>query len=205
MSGLGKVPRPATRRQPTGRDARRRSVPGIDRPRHPATHRRGGAMSTSLVFYGTLGLVSTAVAFWANRRLFSGGRAGPVDAARGALLRPGAHLAWAWGGTSTSATSSSTATRPPTWPSPSRCSPSGRRTRRPRTTSWSTWCCSPVDDHRRPAAGAGGTVDLLRDEPVHQPGLLPWPSTWPSSSASSATTGPNRPPRAPRSRSCSRG
>jgi hypothetical protein len=33
-------------------------------------------MTTQLVFYGILGLGSTAFAFWANRRLFAGGTAG---------------------------------------------------------------------------------------------------------------------------------
>ncbi len=36
-------------------------------------------MSTSLVFYGTLGVVSTALAFAANRRLFVDGRAGGMS------------------------------------------------------------------------------------------------------------------------------
>jgi hypothetical protein len=40
-------------------------------------------MSTSLLFYGALGLASTAFAFWANRRLFVGGRAGPVTGLEG--------------------------------------------------------------------------------------------------------------------------
>jgi len=39
-------------------------------------------MTTSLVFYGVLGIVSTAVAFVANRRLFTGG-ARPVSALEG--------------------------------------------------------------------------------------------------------------------------
>jgi hypothetical protein len=33
-------------------------------------------MTTSLVFYGTLGVASTALAFWANRRLFAADGAG---------------------------------------------------------------------------------------------------------------------------------
>jgi hypothetical protein len=36
-------------------------------------------MTTSLVFYGILGVLSTVFAFWANRRLFTGGRAGRVS------------------------------------------------------------------------------------------------------------------------------
>jgi hypothetical protein len=36
----------------------------------------GRAMTTSLVLYGTLGVLSTALAFFANRRLFVTGGAG---------------------------------------------------------------------------------------------------------------------------------
>jgi hypothetical protein len=35
-------------------------------------------MTASLFIYGVLGLASTAAAFWANRRLFAAGGAGPV-------------------------------------------------------------------------------------------------------------------------------
>jgi len=35
-------------------------------------------MTASLVFFGVLGILSTAAAFWANRRLFERRRAGPV-------------------------------------------------------------------------------------------------------------------------------
>src|ERR1700688_1772800 len=40
-------------------------------------------MTTSLVFYGILGVVSTAVAFGCNRRLFVTGGAGPVSLLEG--------------------------------------------------------------------------------------------------------------------------
>jgi hypothetical protein len=40
-------------------------------------------MTTSLVFYGALGIASTAVAFVANRRLFAGGGAGRVSVLEG--------------------------------------------------------------------------------------------------------------------------
>ena len=40
-------------------------------------------MTTSLVFYGILGIISTAVAFWGNRRLFGNGGAGRVSALEG--------------------------------------------------------------------------------------------------------------------------
>lgn len=36
-------------------------------------------MSGSLVFYGILGIISTAAAFWGNRRLFTAGGAGRVS------------------------------------------------------------------------------------------------------------------------------
>jgi hypothetical protein len=41
----------------------------------------GRAMTTSLVLYGTLGVLSTALAFFANRRLFVTGGAGRVSEA----------------------------------------------------------------------------------------------------------------------------
>jgi hypothetical protein len=40
-------------------------------------------MTTSLVFFGILGIVSTATAFWANRRLFVERAAGPVTLLEG--------------------------------------------------------------------------------------------------------------------------
>ena len=40
-------------------------------------------MTTSLVFYGMLGVLTTAFAFWANRRLFTGGATGRVSALEG--------------------------------------------------------------------------------------------------------------------------
>ncbi len=40
-------------------------------------------MTYSLVFYGILGVASTALAFVANRRLFVGGAAGPTSALEG--------------------------------------------------------------------------------------------------------------------------
>ncbi len=47
-------------------------------------------MTTSLVFYGVLGVVSTAVAFASNRRLFSGGGSGPVSLLEGLFYAVGA-------------------------------------------------------------------------------------------------------------------
>jgi hypothetical protein len=44
----------------------------------------------SLVFYGILGIVSTVVAFVANRRLFAGGAAGPVTLLEGTYYVVGA-------------------------------------------------------------------------------------------------------------------
>ena len=40
-------------------------------------------MTTSLVFYGVLGVISTAIAFAANRRLFGEASAGPVSLLEG--------------------------------------------------------------------------------------------------------------------------
>ena len=40
-------------------------------------------MTTSLVFYGLLGIASTVAAFAVNRRLFSGAQAGPVSLLEG--------------------------------------------------------------------------------------------------------------------------
>src|SRR6516225_6176796 len=46
--------------------------------------KRGGpTMTTSLVFFGILGIVSTATAFWVNRRLFAEGATGPVTLLEG--------------------------------------------------------------------------------------------------------------------------
>src|SRR5580698_6766480 len=42
-----------------------------------------GTMTTQLVYYGALGLVSTAVAFSVNRRLFSNGIVGRVSVLEG--------------------------------------------------------------------------------------------------------------------------
>ncbi|MBV9411931.1 MAG: DUF2834 domain-containing protein, partial [Acidimicrobiia bacterium] len=41
-------------------------------------------MTAQLFIYGVLGVLSTAFAFYANRRLFTGDRAGPVSALEGA-------------------------------------------------------------------------------------------------------------------------
>ena len=46
-------------------------------------------MTTSLVFYGILGLASTVAAFAVNRRLFSGGQAGPVSLLEGIYYAAG--------------------------------------------------------------------------------------------------------------------
>ena len=43
----------------------------------------GWMVTASLVFYGILGITSTVAAFAANRRLFSGGAAGPVSLLEG--------------------------------------------------------------------------------------------------------------------------
>jgi hypothetical protein len=47
-------------------------------------------MTTSLVFYGALGVVSTVIAFASNRRLFGGGGAGPVSLLEGLFYVVGA-------------------------------------------------------------------------------------------------------------------
>jgi hypothetical protein len=46
-------------------------------------------VTASLVFYGILGVASTVAAFAANRRLFSGGRAGPVSLLEGTYYAVG--------------------------------------------------------------------------------------------------------------------
>ncbi len=46
-------------------------------------------MGASLVFYGILGIATTAVAFAANRRLFAGGEAGPVTLLEGVYYAVG--------------------------------------------------------------------------------------------------------------------
>ncbi|MGD0379548.1 MAG: DUF2834 domain-containing protein [Acidimicrobiales bacterium] len=47
-------------------------------------------MTTSLVFYGVLGVVSTIIAFVSNRRLFAGGGSGPVSVLEGLFYIVGA-------------------------------------------------------------------------------------------------------------------
>ena len=47
-------------------------------------------MTTSLVFYGVLGVVSTAIAFTSNRRLFASGGSGPVSLLEGLFYVVGA-------------------------------------------------------------------------------------------------------------------
>ncbi len=44
---------------------------------------RGGIVTESLVFYGILGIISTAVAFFANRRLFTGDDTGGISLLEG--------------------------------------------------------------------------------------------------------------------------
>jgi hypothetical protein len=46
-------------------------------------------MTTSLVFYGVLGIASTVAAFVVNRRLFSGTQAGPVSLLEGTYYAVG--------------------------------------------------------------------------------------------------------------------
>jgi hypothetical protein len=54
-------------------------------------------MTTSLVFYGILGIVTTVFAFVANRRLFIGGRAGRVTVLEGLYFSFGlASLCLGW-------------------------------------------------------------------------------------------------------------
>ena len=48
-----------------------------------------GTVTASLVFYGILGIASTVAAFAANRRLFSGGAAGPVTLLEGVYYAVG--------------------------------------------------------------------------------------------------------------------
>jgi hypothetical protein len=47
-------------------------------------------MTTSLVFFGILGIVSTAAAFWVNRRLFAEGATGSVTVLEGVYYVVGA-------------------------------------------------------------------------------------------------------------------
>src|ERR1700691_2197247 len=47
-------------------------------------------MTTSLVFYGALGVVSTAIAFASNRRLFASGGSGPLSLLEGLFYVVGA-------------------------------------------------------------------------------------------------------------------
>ena len=54
-------------------------------------------MTTSLVFFGILGLASTVAAFVANRRLFSGGQAGRISVLEGIYYVVGVVLAAASG------------------------------------------------------------------------------------------------------------
>ena len=54
-------------------------------------------MTTSLAFFGVLGIVSTALAFMANRHLFTGGAAGPVSLLEGIYYFAGvASLGLGW-------------------------------------------------------------------------------------------------------------
>jgi len=46
-------------------------------------------MTTQLLYYGFLGVVSTGVAFWCNRRLFEGGGAGRVTLLEGIFYLAG--------------------------------------------------------------------------------------------------------------------
>jgi hypothetical protein len=52
--------------------------------------KRGTTVTTSLVFYGILGIATTVAAFAVNRRLFSGGQAGPVSLLEGVYYAVGA-------------------------------------------------------------------------------------------------------------------
>src|SRR5580658_9437552 len=49
----------------------------------------GATVTTSLVFYGILGVASTVAAFAVNRRLFTGGQAGPVSLLEGTYYAVG--------------------------------------------------------------------------------------------------------------------
>ncbi len=53
-------------------------------------------MTTQLLFYGILGVLSTAAAFYWNRHLFTGHRIGPISVLEGILLLRCGQLTSAW-------------------------------------------------------------------------------------------------------------
>ena len=92
-------------------------------------------MTTSLVFYGILGLASTALAFGCNRRLFVAGGAGRVSLLEGVFYFVGVVSLLPRLVLQRAATSTTIRTRRATSTTRRRSSRTGRRTRRPRTTS----------------------------------------------------------------------
>ncbi len=113
-------------------------------------------MSTSLLFYGALGLASTAFAFWANRRLFVGGRAGPVTVLEGRLLRGGARLAMPGLVLQRPLRPPRTGTGPPTGLYQGAVLQLGGSTRPPRTTPSSTWSSCRCGPSSTAGGGDGG-------------------------------------------------
>ena len=61
-------------------------------------------MTTSLFVFGLLGIVTTALAFYANRRFFASGEFARVSVLEGVFYVVGVASALVSGGTSTSAT-----------------------------------------------------------------------------------------------------
>ena len=110
-----------------------------------------------------------------------------------------------WAGTSTSATPTSTATGQLRRLHQGSVLQLGLRLGRPGLHHGQRGAAPAVDDHRRTPAGPADPVDLLRDEPLHQPGLLG--GLLPGLRRAADPLPPGRTRRRParRSRSCSRG
>ena len=159
-------------------------------------------MTASLVIFGILGLASTAVAFVVNRHLFAGGTV-PDGPPLEAVYYAVGLARWASGGTSTSATPTSMAT--PT---------TGNYTKM-LFTNWAADSAAQdyiiVNVVLMPlwtiVEGPGGACvgpGSLRDEPLHEPGLLHRPVPGLHGAPAPLQPGGRR-RRARRSRSCTRG
>ena len=161
-------------------------------------------MTASLTFYAILGVLSTVFAFACNRHLFARGDIGRVSALEGVYYFVGvASLCLGW------------------YFNVRYVHTYGHRASyinytKMLFTNWASDSAAQdytivnvvllplwtiVDGRRR---GLRVPVDLLRDEPLHQSGVLQWRCTWRSSSDRSATSGSARRRPGRRSHSCTR-